>query len=148
MRLQLEAFLGRWRACLQPKHALLFSQLNGAPMTVTGVYKVFQTSAFRISGKKTNPHLVRDMVVTHLRCLFWLRSPHEQRTSCPVLPPPQVPVGCALSTSSMHCVQYCAKLRRLLSALSLLAAHIVSTIAKFCLCCWQLAGSEDRTALV
>ena len=66
--MQLEAFLGRWRAFLQPKHALLFSQLNGAPLTVQGVYKVFQTSAFRISGKKTNPHLVRDMVVTHLRC--------------------------------------------------------------------------------
>ena len=74
--MQLEAYLGRWRAFLQPKHALLFSQLNGAPLTVQGVYKVFQTSAFRISGKKTNPHLVRDMVVTHLRCP-WLAPPQQ-----------------------------------------------------------------------
>ena len=29
--------------------------------------KLFYTSAHRITGKKTNPHLVRDMVVTHLR---------------------------------------------------------------------------------
>ena len=87
MSLQLEAFLGRWRAFLQPRHALLFSQLNGAPLTVQGVYKVFQTSAFRISGKKTNPHLVRDMVVTHLRCP-WLAPSlrlYKQRSLCPGL---------------------------------------------------------------
>ena len=64
---QLEAFLGHWRQFLQPQHSLAFSQLNGKPLTEQGVHKIFYTSAFRISGKKTNPHLVRDMVVTYLR---------------------------------------------------------------------------------
>ena len=112
MSLQLEAFLGRWRAFLQPKHALLFSQLNGAPLTVQGVYKVFQTSAFRISGKKTNPHLVRDMVVTHLRCP-WLARPQQAALL----------VFCTAETvlsSPSH-------LRCLLLALSLLAALVVSS---------------------
>ena len=65
--MQLEAFLGHWRQFLQPQHSLVFSQLNGAPMTMQAVYKIFHTSPFRVSGKKTNPHLVRDMVVTYLR---------------------------------------------------------------------------------
>ncbi|EIE19955.1 hypothetical protein COCSUDRAFT_19015 [Coccomyxa subellipsoidea C-169] len=64
---ELEAFLGHWRQFLQPAHNLVFSQLNGKPLTEQGLHKMFQTSAFRISGKKTNPHLVRDMVVTYLR---------------------------------------------------------------------------------
>jgi hypothetical protein len=64
---QLEAFLGHWRQFLQPQHSLAFSQLNGKPLTEQGLHKIFYTSAFRISGKKTNPHLVRDMVVTYLR---------------------------------------------------------------------------------
>lgn len=34
------------------------------------MHKIFYTSAFRISGKKTNPHLVRDMVVTYLRSVL------------------------------------------------------------------------------
>ena len=67
MRAQLEAFLGHWRAFLRPQHSLVFSQLNGAPLTAQGLGKLFYTSAHRIAGKKTNPHLVRDMVVTHLR---------------------------------------------------------------------------------
>ena len=82
--MQLEAFLGHWRQFLQPKHSLLFSQLNGAPMTMQAVHKIFYTSAFRISGKKTNPHLVRDMVVTYLRSVpyrsnrfIWFQIPHK-----------------------------------------------------------------------
>ena len=77
--MQLEAFLGHWRHFLQPQHGLLFSQLNGAPMTAQAVYKAFQTSAFRISGKKTNPHLVRDMVVTYLRWEPSLRNAGPRR---------------------------------------------------------------------
>eukprot|EP00884_Botryococcus_braunii_P009276 jgi/Botrbrau1/1834/Bobra.146_1s0029.2 len=64
---ELEAFIHRWRAALQPKHDFLFSQRNGAPMTTQGLYKVFYTTSFRLTGKKTNPHLVRDSIVTYLR---------------------------------------------------------------------------------
>ena len=92
---QLEAFLGHWRQFLQPKHGLVFSQLNGAPVTMQAVYKIFNTSAFRISGKKTNPHLVRDMVVTYLRLVSTIRlaitdpspSSGQRRPSCPSVRP-------------------------------------------------------------
>ena len=42
-------------------------QISGAKMTEQGLHRVFTTSAWRISGKKCNPHLVRDMIVTYLR---------------------------------------------------------------------------------
>lgn len=72
--MQLEAFLGHWRTFLNPQHSLVFSQANGLPLTTQGLGKIFYTSAFRISGKKTNPHLVRDMVVTYLRSAHCLAS--------------------------------------------------------------------------
>jgi hypothetical protein len=31
------------------------------------MYKLVWTTAYRITGKKLNPHLIRDSVVTHLR---------------------------------------------------------------------------------
>ena len=40
---------------------------NGAPLTDKSMYKLVWTTAFRITGKKLNPHLIRDSVVTHLR---------------------------------------------------------------------------------
>lgn len=64
---ELQAFLDTWRAELNPQHSFVFSQLSGKPLTEQGVHKIFTTSSYRIAGKKTNPHLVRDMVVTHLR---------------------------------------------------------------------------------
>ena len=36
-------------------------------MTDGSLYKLFWTTAYRITGKRTNPHLVRDMIVTYLR---------------------------------------------------------------------------------
>jgi hypothetical protein len=57
----------RWRAALKPRHNLLFSQANGSPLTTQALHKIFYTTAFRITGKKTNPHLVRDSIVTYLR---------------------------------------------------------------------------------
>ena len=40
---------------------------NGAPLTDKSMYKLVWTTAFRITGKKLNPHLIRDSVVMHLR---------------------------------------------------------------------------------
>lgn len=31
------------------------------------MYRLFSTTAYRLTGKKCNPHLVRDSVVTYLR---------------------------------------------------------------------------------
>ena len=41
--------------------------LQQDPLTMQSVHKIFSVAAFRLSGKKLNPHLVRGMVITHLR---------------------------------------------------------------------------------
>lgn len=64
---ELEAFMARWRSELAPSHDFLFSQLNGEPLTDKSLYKLFWTTAYRLTGKKANPHLVRDSIVTYLR---------------------------------------------------------------------------------
>lgn len=40
---------------------------NGEPFTDKSLYKLFWTSCYRLTGKRTNPHLVRDSIVTFLR---------------------------------------------------------------------------------
>jgi hypothetical protein len=40
---------------------------NGEPFTDKSLYKLFWTTAYRLTGKRTNPHLVRDSIVTYLR---------------------------------------------------------------------------------
>ena len=64
---ELGAFLDHWRAHLKPSHGLVFSTTTGGPLTGQALHKMFQLAAHRLTGQKTNPHLVRDMVVTHLR---------------------------------------------------------------------------------
>ena len=82
-------------------------------MTMQGVYKIFHTSAFRISGKKTNPHLVRDMVVTYLRS-----------------EPPGLPIGYATfsthPSNTHHSVKKLNFQRRALISLSRLGNNIKS----------------------
>lgn len=63
----LESFIETHRKELQPKHDFLFTRKNGEQFDGQGIYRLFTTTAFRLTGKKTNPHLIRDMVVTHLR---------------------------------------------------------------------------------
>lgn len=64
---ELEAYMNTWRATMEPTHDLLFCQQNGQPLTEKSLYKMFWATSFRLTGKRTNPHLVRDMIVTHLR---------------------------------------------------------------------------------
>ncbi|KAI3437936.1 hypothetical protein D9Q98_000380 [Chlorella vulgaris] len=64
---ELEAYISKWRAFLEPRHNYLFSQPNGEPFTDKSLYKLFWTSCYRLTGKRTNPHLVRDSIVTFLR---------------------------------------------------------------------------------
>jgi len=63
----LEEFIAKHRAALKPKHDFLFTRKNGEQFDGQGVYRLFTTTAMRLTGKRTNPHLIRDMVVTHLR---------------------------------------------------------------------------------
>ncbi|KAI8466409.1 MAG: hypothetical protein J3K34DRAFT_433844 [Monoraphidium minutum] len=65
---ELEAFIDEYRAALSPQHEFLFTRvLGGGPLTDKALYDMFVNTAQRRTGKATNPHLVRDMVVTHLR---------------------------------------------------------------------------------
>lgn len=68
----LEVWLTKWRSALKPNHNFVFTQLNGKPLTNESLYQLFRHAIYRASvvlfgeGKATNPHLVRDMLVTHL----------------------------------------------------------------------------------
>jgi hypothetical protein len=64
---ELGAFISHYRAFLNPSHDFLFCMKTGAPLTAQALYRLFQCAAYRLTGQKTNPHLVRDMVVTHIR---------------------------------------------------------------------------------
>ena len=55
------------RASLMPTHDFVFTRPNGSPWTVSELSRTFSRTSLRLTGKKTNPHLVRDMVVTHVR---------------------------------------------------------------------------------
>jgi hypothetical protein len=61
------AWADQWRAELAPAHDFFFSQKNGEPFSATSLGQMFANTAYRLTGHKTNPHLVRDMIVTHLR---------------------------------------------------------------------------------
>eukprot|EP01097_Dermamoeba_algensis_P005863 TRINITY_DN3696_c0_g1_i1.p1 TRINITY_DN3696_c0_g1~~TRINITY_DN3696_c0_g1_i1.p1 ORF type:complete len:601 (-),score=105.46 TRINITY_DN3696_c0_g1_i1:640-2442(-) len=63
----LENFIENWRPKLSPSHKFLFTQQSGKPPGKDFIRTLFTSIIFRLTGKKTNPHLVRDMIVTHLR---------------------------------------------------------------------------------
>jgi integrase len=61
-------FLEHWRPCLQPSTPFLFAQpRTGKPLTQDSLYQIVSRACYRYTGKRTNPHLLRDMVVTHVR---------------------------------------------------------------------------------
>jgi hypothetical protein len=55
------------RASLSPSHTMVFSRPNGEPWNVSELSRTFSRAAMKLTGKKTNPHLIRDMVITHVR---------------------------------------------------------------------------------
>ena len=88
----LELWLKEYRQHLDPQHELVFSQLNGKPFSDTRVHNLFARTCFRLTGQKTNPHLIRDSIVTFLRsgdatekelealAIYMGHSPNMQRT--------------------------------------------------------------------
>ncbi|MEB3311423.1 MAG: hypothetical protein VKJ02_14445 [Snowella sp.] len=68
---ELEYWLNHWRQVLSPNHNFIFTQLNGKPLTSGSLRGLFRHAIYRASkvlfgeGKAPNPHLVRDMAVTH-----------------------------------------------------------------------------------
>eukprot|EP00879_Flechtneria_rotunda_P019576 GHRR01020568.1.p1 GENE.GHRR01020568.1~~GHRR01020568.1.p1 ORF type:complete len:296 (+),score=81.05 GHRR01020568.1:1616-2503(+) len=65
---ELEAFINKWQQELKPKTNKLFCKPKSRdPMDENAIYYLFKQAALRLTGKATHPHLVRDMIVTHLR---------------------------------------------------------------------------------
>ncbi|KDO21811.1 hypothetical protein SPRG_12628 [Saprolegnia parasitica CBS 223.65] len=65
----LNEFLTTWRKELNPVdgHNFLFCNTKGEQATADFIYRTFTRTIYRHTGKKTNPHLLRDSIVTYLR---------------------------------------------------------------------------------
>ena len=63
----LEEWITRRRSQLRPSHNFLFTARNGNPLTDVGVHRVMTSTSYRLTGQRVNPHLIRDMIITHLR---------------------------------------------------------------------------------
>ena len=63
----LENFIEHHRKELNPTHDFLFTRKNGQQFDAQGIYRLFTSASMRLTGKRMNPHLIRDLVVTHLR---------------------------------------------------------------------------------
>ena len=92
--LKIDEFVAKWRPALKPTGDHLFVQpRTGHPLTADSVYQIVARSCYEKTGKKTNPHLLRDMIVTHVRdsdaserelealALYMGHSVNTQRTS-------------------------------------------------------------------
>ena len=64
----IDEFVVRWRPALGPRGDHLFVQpRTGKPLTQDSVYQIVARACYDKTGKRTNPHLLRDMIVTHVR---------------------------------------------------------------------------------
>ena len=75
----IDDFLQRWRPALirsssddadtapDPPSFLFLQPRTGNAMTANSVYQIVSRCCYKYKGKKTNPHLLRDMIVTHVR---------------------------------------------------------------------------------
>lgn len=63
-------FISIWRPVLNPSSGgihLFVQPRTGHPFTQDSVYQSVARACYEKTGKKTNPHLIRDIVVTHVR---------------------------------------------------------------------------------
>jgi hypothetical protein len=64
----IDSFIADWRPFLKPRGNQVFTQpKTGKPFTADTIYSVVARACYSCTGKKTNPHLLRDMIVTHVR---------------------------------------------------------------------------------
>jgi integrase len=56
-----------WRSVFKPTHDFVFTQQNGKPYNQSTFCASFKATTYRYTGQICNPHLIRDMVVTHLK---------------------------------------------------------------------------------
>ncbi|KAL3937627.1 MAG: hypothetical protein SGBAC_007301 [Bacillariaceae sp.] len=68
LSLAIDDYIDNWRPALEPTTDFLFVQSRtGKPLTGDGIFQRVSRSCFKHGGKRTNPHLLRDMIVTHVR---------------------------------------------------------------------------------
>ncbi|KAL7526036.1 hypothetical protein ACHAXR_002918, partial [Thalassiosira sp. AJA248-18] len=101
----IDDFIQIWRPALlrsppndsttdNPSSYLFLQPRTGNPLTANSVYQIVSRCCYKYKQKKTNPHLLRDMIVTHVRknadasekelealALFMGHSIHMQRES-------------------------------------------------------------------
>ena len=67
---EINDFIHRFRPSLcgsnTPSH-LFLQPRTGNPLTANSVYQIVSRCCYKYKQKKTNPHLLRDMIVTHVR---------------------------------------------------------------------------------
>ncbi len=68
----IDTFIAVWRPLLQvshqqPPHQFLFCRKNGKPLHEWSLWAMLSQTMRRLVGKAVNPHLLRDMIVTHAR---------------------------------------------------------------------------------
>lgn len=67
----IDDYLIRFRPCLKPTGNHFFvQQRTGNAFSQDSVYSIVARACYKYSGKKTNPHLLRDMIVTHRGGVF------------------------------------------------------------------------------
>jgi hypothetical protein len=67
---EIDDFIQNWRPCFcaERNNTYLFVQpRTGKPLTSDSVYHSVARTCYHYTGKRTNPHLLRDMIVTHVR---------------------------------------------------------------------------------
>lgn len=55
-----------WRQAFSPKHECVFTQQNGKPFSHSTLYDLFRRTALRLTSQACHPHLVRNMIITHV----------------------------------------------------------------------------------
>lgn len=64
----IDNYISQWRSVLNPTCNNLFvQQTTGNALTGDCIYKIVTRACYKYTGKKTNPHLLRDIIVTHVR---------------------------------------------------------------------------------
>lgn len=69
---EIDEYVSTWRPLFmssvdQSNNYFFLQPKTGRPMRSDSIYQMVSHQCFKYSGKKTNPHLLRDMIVTHAR---------------------------------------------------------------------------------
>jgi hypothetical protein len=73
LTMDIDDFIAQWRPALLQDNKnsniqhLFLGPRTGTPLTSDAVYQTVSKTCYHYTGKRTNPHLLRDMIVTHVR---------------------------------------------------------------------------------